>query len=359
MSPAEARHATSAVTLVSLAQYGGGGGAAAGGGSWPGARTQGPNPTPRHFGFLLLPGFPLMSYASAIEPLRGANALAGRDVYQWSAYSIDGAAVVSSAGLEVAAVGLPAEAAGLDALFVCAGGNPATFDHKPTFADLRALARQGVVIGGMSGGTYPLARAGLLGQARATIHWEHIPALAEEFPELKLERTLFVFDRDRITCAGGVAAFDMMVEIIARDHGPELATAVCEWYLHTRSRAGSDSQRISLRERTRVANDRVLKALALMESRIEAPASRDELAAGAGVTARHLERLFVAHLGHSLGEHYLGLRLDRARSLLRQTSLSVAEIAVACGFVSTSHFARAYRARFGHTARAERATSMA
>lgn len=312
-------------------------------------------PAPRRFGFLLLPGFPLMSYASAIEPLRGANALAGREIYRWQAFSVDGGAVTSSAGLEVAAQRLPSEAEGLEALFVCAGGNPASFDNRTTFAELRALARQGVIIGGMSGGSYPLARAGLLGRARATIHWEHIPALAEEFPDLRLERTLYVLDQDRITCAGGIAAFDMMVEIIRRDHGAALATAVCEWYLHTRRRAGSDSQRISLRERTRVANARVLKALALMEARIEAPARREELALAAGVTPRHLERLFVTHLGQSIGAHYLGLRLDRARSLLRQTSLSVAEIAVACGFVSTSHFARTFRDRFGHPARAERA----
>lgn len=308
----------------------------------------------RRIGFLLLPGFPLMSYASAIEPLRAANVLAGRTLYGWDHLTIDGAAVESSAGTRIEpSLGL-AVASRLEALFVCAGGNPAAFDHKPTFARLRALAASGLAFGGMSGGAYVLARAGLLTARRCTIHWEHIPALVEEFPDLLLARTLYVVDRDRMTCAGGLAAFDMMLDLIARHHGPPLATAVAEWYLHTRTRAGSDAQRVSLRERYRTPNERVLKVLALMERRIEAPLSRAALAKAAGVTLRQLERLFVAHLGATVHDQYLAIRLDRARGLLRQTSLSVAEVAVACGFVSAGHFSRQFRQRFGHTPSIER-----
>ncbi len=319
-----------------------------------GSSAQAPLDGPRRVGFLLLPGFPLMSYASAVEPLRAAVALTGRPVYAWAHLTIDGQPVTASCGLSVTPDLALEAASSLDVLFVCAGGNPAAFDHKPTFARLRALAAGGLAIGGMSGGSYVLARAGLLAGRRSTIHWEHIPALVEEFPDLRLERTLYVVDRDRITCAGGLAAFDMMVALIALDHGADLATRVSEWYLHTRSRSGDDAQRVSLRERYRTPNARVLKVLALMEERIEAPVAREALAAAAGVTLRQLERLFAAHLGTTLGEHYLAVRLERARTLLRQTSLSVAEVAVACGFVATGHFSRVYRARFGHSPRVER-----
>jgi transcriptional regulator GlxA family with amidase domain len=308
----------------------------------------------RRIGFLLLPGFPLMSYASAVEPLRAANVLAGAALYRWSNLSFDGQPARASVGLDIAPDLTLDEAQGLDALFVCAGGNPAAFAHKPTFARLRALAAAGVEIGGMSGGAFILARAGLLARRRCTIHWEHIPALIEEFPDLLLERTLYVFDGDRATCAGGLAAFDMMVDLIGRRHGAQLAVAVSEWYLRTHSRSGEESQRVSLRERTRVANAKVLKALALMEERIEHPLSREALAEAAGVTLRQLERLFAAHLGQSLSSHYLGLRLDRARKLLRQTSLPVVEVALACGFAASGHFARVYKARFGLSPSAER-----
>ena len=254
----------------------------------------------QRIGFLLLPNFPLMSYASAVEPLRAANVLAGRELYAWSNLTIDGEAVEASVGVRITPDLTLETAGGLDTIFVCAGGNPAHFDHKPTFARLRALAAGGAAIGGMSGGAYILARAGLLAGRRCTIHWEHIPALIEEFPDLRLERTLYVFDGDRITCAGGLAAFDMMVALIARRHGDDLAMAVSEWYLRTQSRSGEDSQRVSLRERYRVANDRVLRVLALMEERIETPLSREALAAAAGVTLRQLERLFASHLHETL-----------------------------------------------------------
>jgi transcriptional regulator GlxA family with amidase domain len=311
----------------------------------------------RHIGFLLLPDFPLMSYASAVEPLRAANVLAGKPLYRWSHLSVDGRPARASVGLQIAP-DLPLdEAQTLDALFVCAGGNPAAFRHKPTFARLRALAAAGVEIGGMSGGAYILARAGLLQHRRCTIHWEHIPALLEEFPDLLLERTLYVFDGDRATCAGGLAAFDMMVDLIGRRHGAQLAVAVGEWYLRTQSRSGEDAQRVSLRERTRVANPKVLKVLALMEERIEHPLTREALADAAGVTLRQLERLFSAHLGQSLASHYLGLRLERARKLLQQTSLPVVEVAIACGFAASAHFARVYQARFGRSPSAERKES--
>jgi len=305
-------------------------------------------------GFLLLPGFPLMSYASAVEPLRAANVLAGRELYAWSNLTIDGEPVEASAGVRIPPDLALEAAGGLDVVFVCAGGNPATFDHKPTFARLRALASSGVAVGGMSGGAYILARAGLLERRRCTVHWEHIPALVEEFPELRLERTLYVFDHDRLTCAGGLAAFDMMAALIASRHGDKLAMAVSEWYLRTHSRSGEESQRVSLRERYRVANVRVLRVLALMEERIETPLSREALAAAAGVTLRQLERLFASHLNESLSQHYLGIRLKQARKLIRQTSLSVLEVAVACGFVASGHFSRVYRERFGHPPSHER-----
>jgi transcriptional regulator GlxA family with amidase domain len=309
---------------------------------------------PARFGFLLLPGFPLMSYASAVEPLRAANNLKRQTLYEWVHLTYDGGDLVASNGVRFPPDAKLADAEGLDSLFVCAGGNPSQFDHPPTFSRLRELAHAGVRLGGMSGGSYVLARAHLLDGYRCTIHWEHIPAFVEEFPRLSVERTLFVADRDRITCAGGIAALDMMIELIAQRFGATLSNAVSEWYLHTRTRQGTDSQRMALRERTGVANERLLKPLAAMETHLENPLSREALAEIAGITLRQLERLFAEHLGTTIARRYGEIRLDRAKSLLRQSTLSVAEIAVACGFVSTSHFSKVYKARFGRRPRQER-----
>ena len=303
--------------------------------------------------FLLIDGFALMSYAAATEPLRAANLLSGRPLYRWRHVAVGGASVEASNGVQVLADQQVGDKAAIDTVMVCAGGNPALFDDGATFAWLRDLARQGVRLGGVSGGPWILARAGVLQGYRATIHWEHLPALAEAFPTLELKRTLFEVDRDRLTCAGGVAALDMMLELIERDHGRALAGAVADWYLRSEMRSGGAPQRLQPQERFGVSNERLLRALAYMESRLEEPAGKAQIAAAAGISVRQLERLFVQHLGTTPAQRYLQIRLDRARTLLRQTSLSVMEAAVASGFVSHSHFARAYRARFGVSPRAE------
>ncbi|WP_054142460.1 GlxA family transcriptional regulator [Bosea sp. AAP35] len=312
---------------------------------------------PTHVGFLLIPDFALLAYASAIEPLRAANRLSGRDLYRWSHVSIDGQAAPASNGVCIQADCSVADGGPFDYVVVCAGGNPAAFQHGPTFAWLRQLARRGVRLGGVSGGPYVLARANVLAGYRFTIHWEHAPAFLEDYPDSDLRRSLYEIDRDRLTCSGGTAPLDMMHAVIARDHGSELALAVSEWFLQTHVREGAGPQRMPLRERLGISHAPLLRVVGRMEQSLENPVGRDELARTAGVSLRQLERLFRLHLGRSLGEHYLGLRLDRARHLLRQTTLSVLEIALACGFASASHFSRAYRIRFGHAPRAERTPS--
>jgi len=174
-------------------------------------------------------------------------------------------------------------------------------------------------MGGVSGGPFILAKAGLLSGRRCTVHWEHLPALHEAFPDVDLTRSLFELDGDRITCSGGVAGLDMMVALITRDHGYESGAAVSDWFLHTDVRDGTRPQRMDLRFRLGIADGKLLRALRAMESRVERPLSRQEIAgiAGiAGISLRQLERSFRAHLGRGVHEHYRALRLARSRQLL-------------------------------------------
>lgn len=311
-------------------------------------------PTPRRIGFLLIPGFSLLSYASAVEPLRAANRLSGQALYEWSHISGQGRPVEASSGLEIAADHRVGDDGPLDMILVCAGGNPALHRNASTLSWLRKLARRGVRIGGVSGGPYILARAGLLDGFRCTIHWEHLAALAEEFPQLDIRRTLYEIDRGRLTCAGGIAGFDMMRAIIAAEHGAPLATAVSEWFLQTQLRAGSGPQRLTLRERYGVAHPKLLDALGAMEDSIDKPLSRAALARAISLSVRQLERLFACHLGTTIGDLYLKIRLDRARTLVHETALPLLEIAIACGFANGSHFSRTYRNRFGASPRQDR-----
>ncbi|BCG83261.1 GlxA family transcriptional regulator [Mesorhizobium sp. 113-3-3] len=310
-----------------------------------------------HVGFVLIPGFPMLSFASVIESLRAANVLSGKQLYRWSLISIDGHTVEASNNLRFA----PDYSAGTDRhfdyLFVCAGGNPALFKHEPTFKWLKWLARQNTKIGGLSGGAYILARAGLLFGYRFTLHWEHAPAFAEDYPDLDLRRSLFEIDRDRLTSSGGSASLDMMHALIAQQNGPELAIAVSDWFLQTQIREGEGPQRMELRERLGITSAPLLRAVSRMEQNTERPLSRKELSKIAQVSVRHLDRLFHRYLRHSVGEHYIQIRLHTARELLRQTNLSIMEVAMASGFVSSSHFSRVYKEKYGHTPSSERVQS--
>lgn len=310
--------------------------------------------TPRPMGFLLVEGFSLLSYAAAVEPLRAANTLAGRQLYRWVNLTLADAGIHASSGLAVAPDQPIGQNTAFDTVFVCIAGNPSTFQHAPTLHWLRHLARQGVRLAGVSGGPFVLARAGLLQGHRCTVHWEHVPAFEAAFPGLDLRRTLFEIDRDRLTCGGGVAALDMMHALITLDHGPALAGAVSDWFLQTQIRFGEGAQRPSLRERHGTGNAKLLRAIAIIERHLDEPPGRAALAAGAGISLRQLERLFAGELGTTIDRYALRLRLDHARLLLAQTSLSITEIGVACGFASASHFSRSYRAQFKASPSAQR-----
>lgn len=309
---------------------------------------------PRQVAFLLVPGFALMSFASAIEPLRAANHLSGKELYRWSAIVPRGGMAEPSVGFAFQADAALSDAGAADMVVVCAGGNPARFRDRQTLAWLRRRGRGGALMAGVSGGPYLLARAGLLDDHRCTIHWEHLGPFREEFPQLDVARTLFEIDRDRLTCAGGTAALDMMHAVIARDHGEDLAAAVHAWFLQNEVRGGSDRQGMRPAERWGVRNGHLAAALEAMEQDPEAIPSLPEVAGTAGISVRQLERLFQAQLGCTFSAHRQRLRLDRARRLLRQTSMPVLAVAVACGFQSASHFSRAYKQRFGEAPRMSR-----
>ena len=207
-----------------------------------------------------------MSYASLIEPFRAANRLSGHELYEWAHYSIDGQPVRPSTGVAMQVDGIIDGNLNVDMLFVCAGGNPALFEHRPTFAALRRLSARGIVIGGVSGGAFLLARAGILGGYRCTIHWEHEPAFVEEFPDLAFERGLYIIDRARITCAGGTAGLDLVTELIAAAHSPELAQLVSDWFIRTQKRPAEGAQRAAISQRYRVSHPGLVTALEAMEA---------------------------------------------------------------------------------------------
>ena len=190
-----------------------------------------------------------------------------------------------------------------------------------------------------------------------TVHWEHAPAVSESFPNIMLSRSIYIVDRNRLTCAGGIAPLDMMHALIAERHGPELARQVSDWFMHTDIRPAQSAQRASPGVRHNVRDGRLSQALELMDSHPGEALKRGETARRIGLSARQLDRLFSEKLGVSYASHYRKLRLERARDLLRQSAAPISEIALGCGFSSASHFGRAYREAFGVTPASERRRS--
>ena len=316
--------------------------------------TQTPDRLTQNVGFILLDGFALMSYASASEPLRAANLIAGKPLYSTASFTVDGAPGRSSSGALVPASALPRHAGMLNMVFVCAGGDPRAGLDPAVLACLRVLAREGVRIGGISGGPYVLAAAGLLSGRHFTIHWEHAPALKEAFPDLEPEPARFIIDGNRITCGGGIAPLDMMHALIADRMGADFARRVSDWYLHTEVGASVAPQRASLAERYRLHHPTLLSVLEKMQTTLEAPLSRVAMARFAGITPRHLDRLFATHAGTTYATEYRRLRLDHAHRLLQQSGLSISEIALSTGFSSPGHFSRQYAEAFNMTPREAR-----
>jgi transcriptional regulator GlxA family with amidase domain len=306
-------------------------------------------------GFALVPDFSMIAFASAVEPLRLANRVSGEEVFRWRLYSLDGRPVKASNDVVVAVDGSFADMGDLRDVVVCAGVDVHKISHGPLVAKLRKLAAQGVAIGAICTGPYVLADAGLLDGYRCTIHWENYDSFKERFPDLNVTQELYEIDRNRFTCAGGTAAIDMMLSIITattQDH--EIAALVTDELIHHRIRESSERQRMELRSRLGVAHPKLLAVVAEMERRLERPATCAQLAQRAGLSPRQLERLFQKYIGTTPTRYYLGVRLERARHLLMQTSIPILSVGIACGFVSASHFSKCYSEHFNRTPSDER-----
>lgn len=325
------------------------------GGGADSGRTSNPRPegagpagrTPKTFLLVLLDGFSLISLAAVIDPLRAANRVLGKDHYRWTVATAGGGAALASGGLSIeAAHPLPA-APPADLVLVFAGLFTEAAGADEIVKQLRRRARAGAAVGGVSTGARILGRAGLLDGYRCTIHWEARAAFLEACPAAVVTDAPFEIDRERYTSAGGTASIDMMLHLIALDHGPAVCREVANQFQHERIRSNADRQRAAAEPDLSGKPEAVAAVIRLMARNLEAPLSSRDLAEAVHLSVRQVERLFMLHVHATPTAYYIGLRLARARELLRQTSASVLEVAIATGFSSQSHFAQTYRAHFG------------
>lgn len=313
-----------------------------------------PETKPKRYVFVLLEDFTLLSFASAVESLRIANRMSGRESYQWRIIGEGGEEVRCSAGSVFKVDGDLDEVSRDDTIMICGGINIQQFTTKKLLGWIRREARKGLPVAGLCTAAFTLAKAGLLDGKRATIHWENHDSFAEEFLEVELTKSVFVVDGNRLTTAGGTSSIDLMLKLIADDLGEDLANAVADQLIYSSIRTDQDTQRLSVPTRIGVRHPKLSQVIQIMESNIEEPISPSTLAKDVGMSTRQLERLFRRYLNRSPKRYYMELRLQKARNLLMQTDMSVINVALACGFASPSHFSKCYRAHYDTTPYRER-----
>ncbi|MDO8881518.1 MAG: GlxA family transcriptional regulator [Pseudotabrizicola sp.] len=297
--------------------------------------------------FVLLPKFTMLAFASAIEPLRIANQLTGQALFRWQTLSADGQAVACSNGVPIMVDGAFGAVQPEGVVLVCSGVEPEN-QVSAALADwLRGLWRRGRVVGGLCTGAYALARAGILKGRRFTLHWENLTGFNETYPELTAARQVYCIDDRIVTCAGGVAAADLMLEIIHDRFGIILSQEVMNMCLLTQRRTQNDEQMTSLAARLGTRHEKLIEAVAFLEARIEEPFDLDACAAQLDLSRRQIERLFSRYMGVTPVRYMNDLRLQHGRALLAETDMSVTEVAIACGYASSSHFSKSFRVKYG------------
>lgn len=308
----------------------------------------------RLFAFYLVPEFTMLAFSSAVEALRLANAVVGYEAYSWRVVSSDGAKVRASCGLALEADNSVAvERQHLTSRLrpsvsvICGGKHVERHIDRAADAWLRECRNRGVAVAGLCTGAHVLAKAGLLDERKCAIHWENQPGFAERFGAANASSGIYEVDGNIYTCAGGTASFDMMLHIIGRDFDESVVSGICELALVDRVRDPGERQRLPFAQRIGVRDPIVLKLVEKMEKSLTEPMQVEELTASIGLSRRQVERLFRNELRCSPARYYLKLRLERAQLLLVQSTMPVVEVAIACGFVSASHFSKCYRETFG------------
>lgn len=297
--------------------------------------------------FLLLPDFSIMSVVAYVEPLRAANRYLEREVYQWRFLSLDGGPVTSSNGIPIETDAMPQSGYFADQFYICAGLKLAAENPTRMRACLNRIDRMRTKIGAISGGTFALAEAGLIGDRSCTLHWEYLPTFREEFPDIAVQESLFVIDRGLHTSSGGLASTDLALELIARVHGETCARAVANQFNLDRKRTADEYQRDGTQVRSAVYPASMKAVIEVMLANCEEQISMEAICDAAGYHPRQVQRQFRQWAGCSPTVYYRRIRLEKAMGLIRHSSLPILEIATLTGFSTASHFSRLFKEFFG------------
>lgn len=308
----------------------------------------------RRVGFLALEEFPMVALSCAIEVLRTANQLAGDTVYSWTVMTTSGGSARASDGVTQVSGVTYAQVGALDLALVCADTNVMRVVDEDVIALLRRMAKDDVALGGMCSGTYALVKAGLMDGYNCTVQWDDMARLRQDHPAVNFLDRLSVIDRNRLTCAGGIAPVDLMLTLIGGRFDAKTIAEISA-RVGARHTPVKEEWEEALGEMVPPRDRRVIsQIISLMQENLEEPLPARALANAVGVSLRQIQRLFQVSFGTTLTNYYLRLRLEHARQLVLNSECSLTEIAVTCGFASPAHFSRSYRTYYGRAPSSER-----
>jgi len=263
----------------------------------------------------------------------------------WRVMSDGGRPVRASNGIMLQPTGGFVDPSGFDYVVIVGGtlhGGPEISSATQDY--LRTAANRNVPLVGLCTGSFILARAGLMKDRRACVSWFHKDELLAEFPDLEVVGdALYVFDRDRITCAGGTSVIHLASELVDRHLGAGSSDKGLRVMLEDRLRGGGSPQPPPTIEGLEsVADPRVRRAMLMIERTLDRSPSSESIACSIGITRRHLARLFNRALGLSPRSFAQRLRLQRAHRMITEGTDPMTTIALACGYSDASHFSREY-----------------
>lgn len=285
---------------------------------------------------------------SMIEPLRAANEIAGQETFRWRLISESGDKIMSSAQVVFEPEGALSAAVPADMIFLLSGPMSQFENARAGNAALRRMERSGTILGGISGGVFPLVKAGVMEGYRCSVHWCYEVAFKSEFPTMLAMDDVIVMDRRRYTASGAAAAFDLALRLIEDRLGTGIAQEVACWFQHPMMRGEGVQQLVPSRASPeRGLPDLVARAVALFAERISDPISVAEVGEALQVTPRQVERAFKQATGQSPSHYYRGLRMDAARQLVLYSKDSMADVAAAVGYATATPLVSHYRTAFG------------
>jgi AraC family transcriptional regulator, glycine betaine-responsive activator len=317
---------------------------------------------PLRLGFLMFPGFPMACLTQAIEPLRAANEIVGRQEFVWTLVAETATPVRSSAEIGFDPDTSLQEVEGLDQLYLLSPPTARFADPRRSPARLRWLDRTGVVLGAFSGGIFPLARAGLMEGRACSVHWCYEAAFKADFPQVEAREVTILREGRRITASGAGAVFDLMLRLIEERLGRDCMTEVACWFQHPFVRDADASQKVPVARSGGTTDSlptAIREAIRLFETHVEDPLRIPDVALAVGLSGRHFERLFKRETGQSPLRYYHHLRLMKARQRVLYSSDSLREIAASVGYMTSSPMIRHYTEIFGVNPRDERRLTQA